>query len=452
MSALARYRPGADGPFGAAEVRHLFRRAGFGLPWDECGALARKGLDAALESLLAADEGRDAAWTSRTANEVAVAADTGEMAAGEPLKKLRALCLLRMAQTRAPLPEKLALFWHGHFATSVEKVKDLRLIWRQYRLFRETGAGSFRALLHAVSRDPAMVIWLDSDSNERLRPNENYARELMELFSMGVGRYSEADVKEAARAFTGWHVRHLDFWLDEHEHDGGEKKVLGKSGRLDGGDVVDLCVEHPACAPFLARKLLCFYVHPEPDAAAVEEVASALREEELDVGRTLARLFASRLFFAPVMRGALIPSPVEHCVATLRAVGATASWKELGETAATMGQALFAPPNVKGWDGHAAWINTRTLLERGRFAEAVAFGGGALDVRADWKRAAGDAFAADGDALVQRMGDVLLGAPLGASSRAALQSFAASPAAGTGEARVRNVAHLLLCCAEANLH
>jgi len=130
VSALARYRPGADGPFGPAEVRHLFRRAGFGLPWDDCGALARKGLDAALESLLAADEGRDAAWTSRTANEVAVAADTGKMAAGEPLKKLRALCLLRMAQTRAPLPEKLALFWHGHFATSVEKVQDLRLIWR----------------------------------------------------------------------------------------------------------------------------------------------------------------------------------------------------------------------------------------------------------------------------------------------------------------------------------
>jgi len=247
-------------------------------------------------------------------------------------------------------------------------------------------------------------------------------------------------------------VRHLDFWLDEHEHDGGEKKVLGKSGRLDGGDVVDLCVEHPACAPFLARKLLCFYVHPEPDAAAVAEVASALQEEELDVGRTLARLFASRHFFAPEMRGALIPSPVEYCVATLRAVGATASWKELGETAATMGQALFAPPNVKGWDGQAAWINTRTLLERGRFAEAVAFGGGALDVRADWKRAAGDAFAADGDALVARMGDVLLGAPLGTSSRAALHAFAASPAAGTGEARVRNVAHLLLCCAEANLH
>jgi len=152
------------------------------------------------------------------------------------------------------------------------------------------------------------------------------------------------------------------------------------------------------------------------------------------------------------MRGALIPSPVEHCVATLRAVGATASWTALGETAATMGQALFAPPNVKGWDGQAAWINTRTLLERGRFAEAVAFGGGALEVRVDWRRAAGGSFDAGGDALVGRMEGVLLGAPLGASSRAALSAFAASPDAGRGEARVRNVAHLLLSCAEANLH
>jgi uncharacterized protein (DUF1800 family) len=452
VSALERYRPGSDGPFGAAEVRHLFRRGGFGLPWDECGELARGGLDAALARLFAADEGPEAAATARSADAVAASADPGEPSRGEPLKKLRALCLLRMAQSRAPLLEKLALFWHGHFATSVEKVDELRLIWRQYRLFRAIGAGSFRALLQAVSRDPAMLLWLDSNSNERLRPNENYARELMELFSMGVGHYGEADVKEAARSFTGWHVRRGDFWLDEHEHDGGEKRVLGRAGPLDGGDVVDLCVDHPACAPFLARKLLRFYVEPEPSGAAVEEVAQALREEELAIGRTLARLFASRLFFAPEARAALIPSPVEHCVATLRATEATASWKELAGTAAAMGQALFAPPNVKGWDGHAAWINTRTLLERDRFAVAVAYGGGDLDVKADWRRIAGETYSGAGDALVGRLADTLLGGPLGEASRAEVSRFASSAEGASGEARVRSVAHLLLCCAEANLH
>src|SRR5262249_29884308 len=157
-------------------------------------------------------------------------ADPGDPSRGEPLRKLRALWLLRMVQTRAPLHEKLALFWHGHFATSIEKVQQLRLIWRQYRLFREKGAGPFRELLQEVSRDPAMLIWLDSNSNGRILPNENYARELMELFSLGVGHYGEHDVREAARAFTGWQVRDDRFWFDAHEHDGGEKRVLERSG------------------------------------------------------------------------------------------------------------------------------------------------------------------------------------------------------------------------------
>jgi uncharacterized protein (DUF1800 family) len=452
VTALARYRPGVDGPFGADEVRHLFRRGGFGLPWDECDELARSGLDAALERLCATDEGRDAAGTARSADAVAASADTGEKSLGDALRKLRALVLLRMAQSRAPLREKLALLWHGHFATSVEKVQELRLVWRQWRLFRDEGAGCFRALLQGVSRDPAMLVWLDSNSNERLRPNENYARELMELFSMGVGRYGEDDVKEAARAFTGWHVRRNEFWLDPNEHDGGEKRVLGRTGPFDGGDVVDLCVDHPACAPFLARKLLRFYVHPDPSDAAVDEVARALREEGLAIGATLERLLASQLFFSAAARATLIPSPVEHCVATLRAVGATASWSELGETAAQMGQALFAPPNVKGWDGQMAWINTRTLLERGRFAEAVAFGGGALNVRVDWKGVVGRALGGDGAALADRMAALLLGGAPGAASAASLREFAASSAAGEGEARARGVAHLVLCCPEANVH
>jgi uncharacterized protein (DUF1800 family) len=452
VSALARYRPGSDGPFGAAEVRHLFRRGGFGLPWDECGELARRGLDAALAELGASDEGPEAAATARSADAAAASADPGDPSRGEPLRKLRALWLLRMVQTQAPLREKLALFWHGHFATSVEKVQQLRLIWRQVRLFRERGSGPFRELLQEVSRDPAMLIWLDSNSNGRILPNENYARELMELFSLGVGRYGEHDVREAARAFTGWHVRDDRFWFDAHEHDGGEKRILERSGALDGGDVVDLCVGQEACPRFLAAKLLRFYVTAEPGDEAVAEVAAALTEEGLAIGPTLERLLASRLFFASGARGALIQSPVEFCVATLRAARARAAWVEVATATAGMGQALFAPVNVKGWDGQRAWINSRTLLERGRFAEQLAYGGGALRAQVDWKEVAGAAFDGGGEALVGRLADALLGVAPGAATRAALVAFAASAAAGVGEARVRTLSHLLLSSPEAQLH
>jgi hypothetical protein len=249
-------------------------------------------------------------------------------------------------------------------------------------------------------------------------------------------------------------VRHLDFWLDEHEHDGGEKKVLGRSGRLDGGDVVDLCVDQPACPRFLATKLLRFYVLPEPPTAVVDEMTAALLEERLALAPTLARLFASQLFFSKRVRGALIQAPVELCVAAVRAARAAVSWTALADATAEMGQALFAPPNVKGWDGQRAWINSRTLLARGRFAEALAFGGGGPNVRVDWKSVVGTPAggAADAVALVERLATALLAVAPGDATAASLAAYAASPAAGTREARVRNVAHLVLSSPEAQLH
>jgi len=441
--ALARYRAGVDGPFGAAEVRHLFRRGGFGLPIDECEALARDGLDAALARLFAADEGRVATLALK---------DGDVVAAGDDLPRLQALWLLRIATSEAPALEKLALFWHGHFATSNEKVKSAALMWGQYRLFRERGAGPFRELLEEIARDPAMLVWLDSNSNGRIRPNENFARELMELFSLGVGNYGERDVQEAARAFTGWHVRADRFWFDPREHDGGEKQVLARRGALDGGAVIDACVEYAACPRFLAGKLLRFYVNDAPDATAIEELAQVLGEHDLAVGPALQRLLSSQLFFSAAARGALIQSPVEFCVASLRALRGTAAWRGLAEATAEMGQALFAPPSVKGWDGQRAWINSRTLLARGRFAEALAFGGGSLAARVDWRRVSAATAAGDAGTQVDALASLLLGVAPSATTRAALCDFAGSAAAGDGEARTRALAHLLLSSPEAQLH
>jgi uncharacterized protein (DUF1800 family) len=439
-----RYVPGRDGPFGFDEAAHLARRAGFSLPSGEVDRLAGQGLDAALERF--APDGVDEGEEARKLGEQAAI-----VVAGGSLSALQGLWLARMATTSAPAAEKLALFWHGHFATSFDKVKRADFMWRQYLLFREHGAGSFEELLQQVSRDPAMLVWLDGNSNERGRPNENFAREVMELFSLGVGRYGEKDVQEAARAFSGWHVKDGEFWFNARAHDDGEKVLLGRRGALDGGDVVAACASQPACPRFLAAKLLRFYVEPDPEPVAIGELAALLEDEKLSIGATLRRLFASKLFFSPAARLARIASPVELCVGALRRLRARASWRATAEAAASMGQALFAPPSVKGWDGDRAWINSRTLIERARFAEALAFGGEPIDARVEWRGVVRSTDRDEPARLIEALARALLQRPLPDEPAARLLEFATSKEAGEGETRVRRLAHLLLSAPEAQL-
>ncbi len=446
---LAPYVPGRDGPFARDEASHLLRRAGFSATVAELDGAVRAGLAATLEQLFLADEGKAARQLAATAPVVTQADD---------LSALQALWFGRMVATRAPAVEKLALFLHGHFATSFEKVARATWMWQQYALLRENGAGSFRDLLQAISRDPAMLLWLDSNSNEKGLPNENYARELMELFSLGVGHYSERDVQEAARAFSGWHVKDGRFWLNPRAHDAKEKTVLGCAAPLDGGDVVDLCASHAECPRFLARKLLRFYVEPEPAADAVEELATALVEEQLQLAPVLRRLFGSQRFFAEAARRAVIAGPVEWCVGLLRKTGARVNFRAAAAAAAAMGQSLFAPPNVKGWDGDRAWISSQALLERVRFAEAMAYGDGEVGVTIDWERVAGDAAAASaagepggGERLVVQLSQRLIDGALLPETTARIAAFAQTAEAGTGETRVRRVAQLVLSAPEALL-
>jgi uncharacterized protein (DUF1800 family) len=268
----------------------------------------------------------------------------------------------------------MTLFWHNHFVSSQQKVKLPLLMYRQNALLRTHATGRFGDLLHAASKDPAMIIYLDNVSNRKGQPNENFAREVMELFTLGEGRYTEKDIKEAARAFTGWSLERDtgQFKFRPFLHDDGTKTVLGRSGRFDGDDVLDILLDQDATAEFITTKLWREFVSPQPDPKEVVRIAGRFRASRYELKAALRELLLSPAFWAPENRAVLIKSPVDLVVGTLRTFDV-----ETGELApfalltAGLGQNLFAPPNVKGWPGQEDWINSTTLLQRKQFLERL---------------------------------------------------------------------------------
>ena len=287
---------------------------------------------------------------------------------------LRGWWVQEMLVTPSPLTERMTLFWHNHFVSAQPKVRFARLMYRQNATLRENALGNFGVLLHAIARDPAMVVYLDSVQNRKGAPNENFAREVMELFTLGEGHYGEQDVKEAARAFTGWSLDRETgaFMFRRFLHDDGQKTVLGKSGRLDGDAVLDILLAQPETAEFIVTKLWREFVAPDPDPAAIARIARRFRESNYDIRIALREMLVSDAFYAPENRGVLVKSPVELVVGTLRSLGlAPVEALPFAVAAATMGQNLLSPPNVKGWPGADAWINTTTLLARKQFLDRV---------------------------------------------------------------------------------
>jgi uncharacterized protein (DUF1800 family) len=281
--------------------------------------------------------------------------------------ELRAWWYREMLDSRSPLTEKMTLFWHNHFVSSQQKVRFPQLMYRQNVLLRRHALGSFRTLLHEVAKDPAMLIYLDNANSRRGQPNENFAREAMELFTLGEGHYTEADVKEAARAFTGWSVAREDgsYRYRPFIHDYGRKTVLGRSGNLNGDDVLDILLEQPACAEFIVRKLWREFVSPDPDERDVKRIAILLRESGYNISTALRALLTSDAFYAAKNRATLVKSPVDLIVGTLRQFDIRFDdLRPLVLGGALLGQNLFSPPNVKGWPGGEAWINSSTLLAR----------------------------------------------------------------------------------------
>nr|WP_279343632.1 DUF1800 domain-containing protein [Variovorax terrae] len=292
--------------------------------------------------------------------------------------ELKTWWMREMIETPTPLAERMVLFWHNHFATSQQKVFRSQAMWHQHQVLRAEALGNFRRLLHGVAKDPAMLVYLDGANSRKEAPNENFAREVMELFTLGEasqgGGYSEQDIKEAARAFTGWSIEYADFSYRFRPalHDNGNKTVLGQSGNFDGDAVLDVMLEQPAAARFITAKLWKEFVSPVPEAREVERIAQDFRASGYDIATAVRELLLSPAFWAPANRGSLIKSPVDLVVGTVRQFGFSyTDTMPFVLKSAQLGQNLLVPPNVKGWPGYTEWINTATLLERKRFTEQL---------------------------------------------------------------------------------
>ncbi|MEO8674203.1 MAG: DUF1800 domain-containing protein [Casimicrobiaceae bacterium] len=288
--------------------------------------------------------------------------------------ELRAWWVQEMLATPSPLTERMTLFWHNHFVSAQQKVRIARLMYRQNVTLREYALGNFGAFLHAIAKDPAMIVYLDAVQNRKGAPNENFAREVMELFTLGEGHYTEQDVKEAARAFTGWSLERETgtFVFRSRLHDDGTKVVLAKAGRFDGDAVLDILLARLETAEFLTTKLWREFVSPDPDPVEVARIARRFRESNYDIKVALKELLAGDAFYAPGNRGVLVKSPTELVVGTLRQLDlAPGTTLPFAVAAAGMGQNLMSPPNVKGWPGGETWINSTTLLARKQYLDRV---------------------------------------------------------------------------------
>ena len=368
-------------------MAHLMRRAGFGAPYEELEARAAKGYEATVEELLRADENLD--WQEDLARRHMIGGHLGNA-----MPEIQGYWMQRMISTTRPLREKMTLFWHTILCSGDSKIDHPETMDTHIDMVRENALGRYPDLLVALSRDPGMIIYLDNRYSHKDSINENYGRELLELFSMGVGNYTEDDIKMAARAFTGWtlapamssalpYQRHaFKFQYDPEDHDDGEKVFLGQRGRFNGDDIINIIARQPATARFIARHLYDFFVAdevqvpawqstPPRDPAAVNVLADAYLQSNYDIRSVLRVLFNSGFFKDESVWYARVKSPVEVVVGTMRLVGdhltpAPGIESLVGE-AGGMGQILLNPPSVEGWHGGKEWINSGALVNRVNF-------------------------------------------------------------------------------------
>jgi uncharacterized protein (DUF1800 family) len=360
------FEPTSAQPFDRRLAAHLYRRAGFAANSRDLDEAARIGPQAAVKRLLTA--GQSSAAFDEEMRRFAQAT----LAANDP-NLLSSWWLHRMRHTPAPLVEKMTLFWHGHFATSADKVRKAQLMFQQNELLRRHALGKFADLVAGIARDPAMLIYLDSATNRKIHPNENFAREVMELFCLGVGHYSERDIQELARCFTGWEIQQGAFQFNSYQHDYGTKTVLGKSGPFDGDDGLRIILQQSATPEFLCSKLVRFFVTDDdnlsPDLLA--PLVRQFREADLTIAPLLETILTSSLFYSPAAIGQKIRSPVELGVGLLRGLEANTNMVELARRIKDLGQLPFFPPNVKGWAGGRAWIDSSTLLGRANLIQSL---------------------------------------------------------------------------------
>lgn len=375
---------------GERDARHLLARTGLGARAEDVAVFARLSRGEAIDRLLAetSPEPRHAPpadlreWIPparlrqmKDADETA--RKTFQQEQRQRAIALRAWWLVEMLSASTPaeqLRERMTLFWHNHFVSSLQKVRSTKLMLEQNLLLRRHALGHFDVMLHEVAKDPAMLVYLDTANSRRGQPNENFAREVMELFTLGEGHYREDDIKQAARAFTGWSIDPETgrYRWRPFIHDDGEKTVLGVSGRLTGDEVLDILLAQPETAEFIIRKLWREFISPEPDAAEVRRIAREFREAHYAVRIALRGLLSSPAFWAGKNRASLIKSPVDFVVGAVRETDTHVDEvRPLVGLLRQLGQDLFAPPNVRGWPGGEQWINSSSLLLRQQFVDRL---------------------------------------------------------------------------------
>ena len=450
------YEPTRANPWDRRKVAHLYRRAGFGASWKELEQGVKLGPGGCLGRVMNGTGPEDL-------DSIALLA----IATGND-RFLQGWWIARMLHTDRPLVERMTLFWHDHFATSQDKVSNLELMHRQNELFRKMALGQFwdrqtGGLLLAVSRDPAMLLWLDSNSNRRSAPNENFARELMELFALGLGNYTEKDIQEAARAFSGWFVKGSEFRFVSSEHDTGSKTVLGRTGDWDGDDVVRIVAEQPAAAEFLVRKLYRYLVNEmdPPDEKLIAPLAAAFRRRQFDMRWLVQTMLSSNTFFSANAYRRKISSPVDFIIGTVRRLEMSrVSPAALADVCSQLGQTLFHPPNVAGWEAGRVWINSSTLLGRNNFAqEIVADRGGRFAGRFDPADLAARYGRSTNQNLLDFFVELLVDGQLPAETRAQLAGSLSRPVrdgrrfgGGNGrDVKIRRLVQLILSLPEYNL-
>jgi uncharacterized protein (DUF1800 family) len=371
------------------QARHLLVRTGFAPTQSEVDKIVGQSAQRAVADVIAAAAAHKAIYAAPDfvsqpppiPNRLLKSKDEQQAQRQQQQREgldLKVWWIREMLESPTPLAERMTLFWHNHFATSLQKVNRSQAMWRQHQLLRENALGSFSTLLHGIAKDPAMLVYLDGDNNKKEAPNENFAREVMELFTLGEasqgGGYTEQDIKEVARAFTGWSVDREDFTFKFRRpvHDSGSKTVLGRTGLFDGGDVLNIMLAQPACAQFIVTKLWLEFVSPKPDVAEVKRIAQRLSQNNYAISGALVDVLTTQAFWDDSNRGSLIKSPVDLVVGTVRQFGFRYSdVMPFVLKTAQLGQNLLFPPNVKGWPGHTDWINTTTLLERKRYTEQL---------------------------------------------------------------------------------
>lgn len=461
------------------DTAHLLRRAGFGATPDEIQAAAKRGLSQTTDDLLHPERIPDAvnddeiiARLTSLVPERAKTTKNGDEYL--PVQVVRMWWTQKMLTSPHALVEKMTLFWHGHFTSKLPNRQGEDML-RQNKMFRANALGNFRTLTLAVSRDPAMLIYLNGNQNFKAHANENYGRELMELYTCGIGNYTEDDVKASSRAFTGWNLRRGSFYFNASQHDNSEKTFMGKTGNWNGNDIVDMLVAHPATAKRICTQIFEFIGYPDPEPAVVNALVKTYYGSGYDIGAIVGQILRSQAFYSEKARYAVIKCPAQFVIGTVKMLGLAPavvvepsditvandmsvnpggapadatprqrrSGGKLAQLAALplamrdMGQDLLAPPSVKGWDGGARWINSDTMLARINFANRVAQSREAFDGNFLRATAFVEQNRMDAAGWVDYLANTLGPLPLTDKTRAALvayvngaddQAYASSPA------------------------